>query len=251
MVVRRGNGSGKQVVAVPVSLMVCAAARLCPRGAEPDVGWCPLSDDVCGDAGMSTGWCLRQREGPHLRLPAPARDCAPCRRQPSPRLNWTVAPERPRHHREDHAARTRHTPKVNDRCAAERALSAYAATPLTPAGPPPSAARAPLTVSPPPDPGSLRLLGAPTRTAPQVQTRSAPPRTATLRAEQTKRPRTGTSTAGTRNEKKHRRRRQGTTTPRQRKDPHRRDDAPAAEPHLLAGFSASVSPVRLAPDLRR
>jgi len=54
-----------------------------------------------------------------------------------------------------------------------------------------------------------------------------------------------------RNEKKHRSRRQGTTTRRGRKDPNRRDDAPAAEPHLLPAFrprfpsSASAGPSSL------
>ncbi len=66
-----------------------------------------------------------------------------------------------------------------------------------------------------------------------------------------KEPEPGTAPQVQENEKKHRRRRQGTTTPRGRKDPNRRDDAPAAEPHLLPAFSASGSPVRLAPDLRR
>jgi len=176
-------------------------------------------------------------------------------RQPFPRLSWTVAPERPRHHRDDHDRRTRHSLKVNTPTAAERALAAYAATLLT-TGRTNTVDCANTLDCITTTRGSGRCACPAHRpgTAPQVQTRCAPPRTATLRAKHTRRPRkepertahcprnettstrTGPDTAGARHEKKHRRRRQGTTTGRTRKDPNRRDDAPAAEPHLLPRF---------------
>ena len=255
-----------------MSLMVCAGPSDCPSGGVCGSSvvfgrgvhrrwWCPLTDDVCGHGGMSTSRCACGS--------VEARLCA-CQlllkslhrglRQPFPRLSWTVAPERSRHHRDDHDGRTH----MHRWCTLPPLRKELTPCPRRhssrPAGP--TLLRCANTLDCVTTTRGSGRCACPAHrpgTAPQVQTRCAPPRTATLRTKHTKRPRkepertahcprnettptrTGPDTAGARHEKKHRRRRQGTTTPRQRKDPNRRDDAPAAEPHLLPGFSASGS----------
>ena len=153
-------------------------------------------------------------------------------RQPFPRLSWTVAPERPRHHRDDHDGRTH----MHRWCTLPPLRKELTPCPRRhssrPAGP--TLLRCANTLDCITTTRGSGRCACPAHrpgTAPQVQTRCAPPRTATLRAEHTRRPRkepertahcprnettptrTGPDTAGARHEKKHRRRRQGTPRP--------------------------------------
>jgi len=198
-------------------------------------------------------------------------------RQPFPRLSWTVAPERPRHHRDDHDGRTH----MHRWCTLPPLRKELTPCPRRhssrPAGP--TLLRCANTLDCVTTTRGSGRCACPAHrpgTAPQVQTRCAPPRTATLRAKHTRRPRkepertahcprNETTPKRTRthralpqkrndpdpNRTGHRRctTRKETpppqarnATPRTRKDPNRRDDAPAAEPHLLPGFSAPASP---------
>ncbi len=181
--------------------------------------------------------------------------------QPFPRLSWTAAAERPRHHCGT-VTTTLARHRVNILVAAHRAHPAFAATLLVQWAPPrpwqasrseprprrqvhPNVrcANTPdcvTTTDPYRTAGADTLRATTNRNAARRAHKKTPkrPRTGTSPTPETTRPRrrTGPSTAGARHEKKHRRRRQGPTPTRNRKDPNRRDDAPAAEPHLLPGF---------------